>query len=61
MLLLNLSRISNNAESWNMTLNLQTDDSNPNITQFITNLLRQEEIDIFNLKRTQIAIFISKK
>lgn len=55
-ILLNLPRTSNNAESWNRTLNLRTEVVNPNITQFIIDFLRQEEIGIFQTKKN-----ISKK
>lgn len=59
--LLGLPRTSNNAESWNRTLNLRTVVANPNIAQFITNLLQQEELDIFNIKRAKIGIFQTNK
>lgn len=47
----NLPRTSNGAESWNRTLNLRMESAHPNIAQFITEILKEEELNIFNLKR----------
>jgi hypothetical protein len=52
-----IPRTSNNAESWNRTLNLRMGTSSPNIAQFISTLLKCEEMDIYNLKRTRKGRF----
>ncbi|KAG0434125.1 hypothetical protein DMUE_5289 [Dictyocoela muelleri] len=60
-ILLNPLKPTNNAESWNRTLNLRTVVARPNIAQFITDLLRQVEADIFNLKRAKFCIYRETK
>lgn len=57
----NLPRTTNNAESWNRTFNMRTAVANPNIAQFINDLLREEESIIFNIKRATIGKFTLKK
>jgi hypothetical protein len=54
-------RTSNNAESWNRTLNGRIVITNPNIALFITNILKCEELDIYDLKRCHFGIFEFKK
>lgn len=59
--LLNIPRTSNNAETWNRTFNLRTVVANPNIAQFIMDVLREEEADIFNIKRALNGKFQLRK
>jgi hypothetical protein len=46
-----IPKTSNNAESWNRTLNSRVETANPNIAKFITSILKIYEIDIFKLQR----------
>jgi hypothetical protein len=50
-------RTSNGAESWNRTINLRTAIHHPNISHLIVELLKQEELDIFNLKRACKGVY----
>jgi hypothetical protein len=56
-----IPRTSNNAESWNRTLNKRMETSKPNIALFITRILDCEELDIFNLKRYKMGVFETRK
>ncbi|WUR03282.1 MULE domain-containing protein [Vairimorpha necatrix] len=56
-----ISRTSNNAESWNRIINKRMETRNTNIALFISRIPDCEEMDIYNLKRYKKELFEAKK
>ncbi|WUR02966.1 MULE domain-containing protein [Vairimorpha necatrix] len=56
-----ISRTSNNAESWNRIINKRMETRNTNIALLFSRILNCEEMDIYNLKRYKKGLFEAKK